>query len=164
MRTFKDAKGDAWEIALPFGTVNRVKSQFNLLEPFKEDQLAEKLNSDWGMFYDLLWILLEPQAKDREVTAEQFGQRIAAECIHDARSQFFLEWADFFHKLQREQEAVALETMVRLNAAAMNEIRKRLAEETANIEERAMPKIHQALNSDCGKLQALLESTHTPSP
>lgn len=167
MRQFKDAKGGAWEIALPFGAVNRVKAasngRFCLLDPWGESNLAETLNRDWGAFYEMLWFLIEPQAIAKGVTAEQFGELLAADCIHEAHSQFFLEWADFFHKLQREQEAVALETMVKLNAAAMTEIRKRLTEETTGIEAKAMPKINQLLNNDFGNLRALLEPTPSPA-
>lgn len=81
-RTFSDAKGEAWTIELNFGNVLRVKAgsdgRFNLLEPDsypngeppKDSSAIEKaskhlssvLKDDLTLFYEVLFLMLEPQA------------------------------------------------------------------------------------------------------
>lgn len=167
MPQFKDAKGGSWDISLPFGAITEIKKasdgKFDLLEPFKDD-LADKINRNWGEFFEVLWFLVESQAQEREVTATQFGRLMAAECLLDAHQKFFKEWADFFRKLQRENVAIALETMAMVNAKAIEMTSKRLATETTGLEEKITPKINEVLNHEFGNLQELLDKTLGPSP
>jgi len=159
MREFKDSKNGTWEIALPFGAVARVKNasegKFDLLEPMK-DSLAERLNRNFGEFWEMLWHLVEPQARAKGIGAEQFGELMAADCIHDAHAKFFKEWADFFHGLQRKEVAIALEMMATINAKAIQELNARTKQETKGLEEHAEKKIAEVLNKEFGKLRELL--------
>ncbi len=185
MREFKDSRGGCWEIALPFGEVMRVKSasegKFDLLEATK-DNLSERLNRNFAEFWEMLWHLLEPQARTKKpteeelklrpedqdaiegITAVEFGRRMASECIIDAHRKFFAEWADFFRGLQRMEMATALEVMVKINAKAIEETGKRIKEATKNLDARMEPKINQVLNTEFGNLEALLVKTLATSP
>jgi hypothetical protein len=97
VREFQDQSDAKWQIDLAFGQVMRVKvaseGRFNLLEP---RDLADRLAQDEAEFWELLWYLVEPQARERGTSAEQFGRAMAADCLHEARRQFFAEWDDFF--------------------------------------------------------------------
>jgi hypothetical protein len=66
MRQFNDKNGQPWTLDLPFGEVLRVKAasngKFNLLEA---KGLADKLIDDDAEFWEMLWHLITPQAKER---------------------------------------------------------------------------------------------------
>ena len=114
--------------------------------------------SDFAEFYELLWYLVEPQAKTRGIDAEQFGQLLAADCIHTAQDKFFREWADFFRGLQRADVATALELMVDEKLKAMKTFHERLLTEVAVVSETMDKKTSQVLNKEFGKLRDSLAS------
>jgi hypothetical protein len=178
MSTFKDSKSDTWDVSLTIGAVLRIKKasggKFDLLEPTK-DNLCTTLNSDYGEFFEVLWLLVEPQARAKtptederksrtedagaaHITAEDFGARIAGACLLDAQRKFFDEWASFFHGLQRAAEGTALEKMQALTDEAAQQVRQRIKTETAGLVEKAAPKFAEILNKECGSLRDLLAS------
>jgi hypothetical protein len=136
---FKDNAGNEWQIALPFGTVLRVRAEsekrvkegaskhrFDLLEPFEED-LQNRLLYDVVAFWELLQILTEPQAVARGITAEQFGEAMTADCLVEARRLFWQEWSDFFQKSQRHDVAEALAKIYGVQAKAIEMLLARIA-------------------------------------
>lgn len=158
MSSFQDTTGEKWEINLTYGLLSRIKKQsngnFNLLEPTK-DELSARLLSQIEEWWEVLWYLVESQAKERAVTAEQFGERMSTTCLRTARDGFFRELIDFFRQLQREDIALALETQMEQHAKAMSKMQERVKTLEAAIDQ----KMNRTLNSEFGKLQALLEST-----
>jgi hypothetical protein len=107
MRQFKDKTGHPWTLDLTIGTVQRIKdsSRFNLWEPHepiqadaeqKPDTLRERLLTDFPLFWELLAHLCEPQFAGQQITAADFGERMASDCLIAARQAFWEEWADFF--------------------------------------------------------------------
>lgn len=121
MRTFKDSTGQSWEINLAFGDVLRVKAasegRFLLLAPDAPTEhptlgkvpLQAAIMLDVEMFWELLFYLVEPQCQTRGIDAAKFGELMAADCVLKARDAFREEWRDFFEKLQRPDQALALE-------------------------------------------------------
>jgi hypothetical protein len=109
VKEFKDAKGETWQIVLHFGNIARTMrasdKRFNLTQV---GELADQLAQDPLEFYDLLWILLKPQADAKNIDEEQFGERMAAYPIHEARLAFFAEWEDFFRQAQRPDQMESL--------------------------------------------------------
>jgi hypothetical protein len=75
----------------------------------RSEGLADKLIDDDAEFWELLWHLITPQAAERNITADQFGKLMAANCLADARRLFFEEWADFFRQLHRPDKAATVE-------------------------------------------------------
>lgn len=167
-RNFRDAKGESWTIELNFGNVMRVKAnsegRFNLLEPDsypngeppKDSSAIEKaskhlstvLKDDLALFYEVLFLVLEPQAIARDVSAADFGQRMAAECIHEAQGQFFAEWADFFRGLQRHDQAVVLEKLWKYHAKGLDLIRTRATDpRIAAMDEKAITQLESTLKN-----------------
>ena len=122
MKTFKDKppeleKGDAgealkpieWKINLTVGTAIRVKDvdeRFNLFEaehPVEDKPLREVLDSDFALFWELLWVLLEPQAEKLGIDAVEFGERMANDCIVSAQMQFFRNGRIFSRACRRRR-------------------------------------------------------------
>lgn len=167
MQEFRDKTGQAWKIDLPIGEVTRIRkadARFNLWEPTKED-LAQKLFDDLPLFWELLWQVVEPQAVVRNITAEQFGESVAAECLIDAQKKFFDEWRDFFHRLQRPDLATVLEKLAKYQAKAMELVKAKLGNGAmTGLDERVEAKMQATLNERFGKLRESLDSILDPSP
>lgn len=171
MRTFKDSRGDEWEIALPFGTVMRVRQaaggRFDLLEPFGGDPtLQDRLRTDVVEFWELLQILTEPQQKARGISAEEFGLRMTADCLVDACDTFFTEWSEFFRKSQRHDVGEALARIRAVQAKAVATMREKIASDPAFAELEAIEtkKIDSDLTKAFDTLRQDLQSIHSPTP
>lgn len=159
MAVFKDSKGGEWEIALPFGVVNRVRSASNGRFDLLDTKLAATVYGNFAEFWALLWHVIEPQANQRGITAEQFGDLMAADCLVSARDAFMDEWRDFFHKLQMKEAALALEEMIRQYREGVTNLLQRFEKERPAIRKKVEAKINRTLDSEFGKLLASLEST-----
>lgn len=166
MRVFKDKADDKWQIDLPFGTVKRVKAEsegkYDLLEPWKKDGgdgLQTLLWADLAEFFELLWYIVEPQAKERGINAEKFGDLMAGECVIAARDVFFEEWTDFFRQLQRTEVATALEKMRKYNAKAVELVKAKMADQKmTDLDQRVTTKLESALTKSYGSLQDSLDA------
>lgn len=168
MTTFKDKTGAAWSIELPIGTVLRIKREsndrFNLFDP---TPLMDKLIGDELEFWELLWHLVEPQAKQQQpaVSAEMFGERLAADCLFEARRLFFLEWTDFFRQLHRPDRAATVEKIAQYLDQAMQLTTQKLASpEMGQLDQQITLKMQRTLNDSFGELQASLASIPVPLP
>jgi hypothetical protein len=169
VKEFKDRDGNRWKIDLTFGTVLRVKSEsegrFNLLEP-EHDKLRERIAAhDFEALYELLWLIVRPQAEAKDIDAAKFGELMAADCLFDARQVLWGEWTDFFRQLQRPDQATVLEKLEKYNAKAMELVKAKLSEKAlTDLDARVETEMATALNKSFGKLQESLESTLGPSP
>lgn len=175
MTQFRDKNGREWSIDLTIGAVERVKRasrdagrEFDLYDPggrFGEDgkKLQAVLWSDHSAFWELLWHLCEPQATAAGVTAEQFGDLMAARCLLDARRALWREWEDFFRQLQRPGEILVLERLRRYETKAVELAMEsltdpRLEEVDREVEQRmrtvAKDGMDRAFSDGLGKLRA----------
>jgi hypothetical protein len=165
MREFKDKTGQAWPIDLTIGCVLRVKqadSRFNLLEP---DGLADKLASDELLFWELLWHVVAPQASERKISAEQFGELLAADCLFHARRLFFEEWSDFFRQLRRPDKATAVEKITQHMAKAMELVTAKISgPEMTELDQAIEARMTRTLNESFGELRASVDSIPARSP
>lgn len=173
MTPFVDSQGTAWQIDLPIGTVNRIRSvsdgRFDLWDPAHQingKPQSERLLNDLPTFWELLWMLVEPTAEERGVSAADFGLLMAADCLVAAQLAFFEEWADFFRKLQRPDQALALEKNRLYRQKAVELIQTRIAQEPSlqALDAKVAAKLEAELSSSLGKLQASLESILADSP
>jgi hypothetical protein len=168
MRTFEDKNGHKWRIDLTIGAVTRVKQasdgRFDLFDAGKNN-LAEKLWTDLEMFWELLWLLVEPEASDHSQTAEQFGEAMAAACLINARQAFFAEWQDFFQTLQRPDQALPLEKLKTYMDQALTAMREKANDPAlTKIDLKVKAKIDSQLSSSFGKLLAELNATLADTP
>jgi hypothetical protein len=186
-REFTDRESGRWTIDLPVGTVTRIKQadqRFNLYSTHHEldaqNQLvadanghpkkdgvpfSAKLLLDISLFWELLWHIVEPQATERGINAEKFGQLMAADCLVGARLVFFDEWRDFFQKLQMPEQARALEILLSQHTRTLEEVTEALkSPKLREIERLAEEKMKQTVKKEFGNLQESLESILADSP
>lgn len=166
MRKFKDRNGREWSIDLTIGTVARVRKEsgkrFDLLDPSSVvdgEKLSTVLDEDLATVYEVLWHIVEPQAVAAGITAEQFGEAMAADCIIAAQAALFGEWLDFFRDVQRPDLATALDMLT----TARMRLAKAVAAKMATIDVEAtrtamQAKIDQTLGQSFGDLQGQLDA------
>lgn len=169
MFKFTDSDGDEWIIALPFGEVLRIKEEskdrFDLLDPHTTE-LGKKLDEDLIMFWELLQLITTEQQKARKITAKDFGRRMAGDCLIEALKVFYLAWADFFRRIQRLEQAIALEQVSKLRELTIAKVKARLENATVfdELPARTEAKVDQLLTSAFSDLQESLDSILGPSP
>lgn len=173
MQTFKDSEDRQWTIDLPIGAVLRIKAasegKFNLLDPSHKCGDVSQLDIVDGfdhleVFWELLWHLIEPAAKEASVTAEEFGKAMGAEQLLDARVAFANEWRVFFQNLQRVDAATALEKNAKYHAKARQMVEAKLTAALTGIDERMEQAMQTSLNKASGNLQESLDAILGPTP
>jgi hypothetical protein len=172
MQQFRDRQGGEWLIDLSIGCVDRVKSEsngrFDLWSIFSESEQAGPLHKaieDFPSFWELLWILVRPQAESRGIDPEQFGEAMAADCLIDARTAFDREWAVFLRGLQKLDQALVLEKMAAYREKMVEMIKTRLDDLNASdLDGRVEGKIRETLDNSLTNLQESLDSILGDSP
>ena len=179
--TFQDRTGREWTIDLTIGTIERlkVKTQFDLYEPgapIKDDPvsanqpgrqptLQERLSSDWSLFWELLYRLLEPDLAAASIDAEAFGKLIAGVSLVQAKRAFWEEWSDFFRSLESEAEVTTLEMQRKVAEAqarvvAMKAHDPRLSQALSRLETKAEEAAEKELQKALSQVdQAMAEAT-----
>ena len=166
MREFNDKNGNAWPLNLTVGAVMRLRRQDERFDLFDSNHAIEgkPLSSalwDPVLFWELLWNLIEPEAKSRGISAEQFGEAMASDCLITSQLEFFAEWRDFFHGLQRQDHALALEKVLKYRAESLTMVNEALATSSPKVDEIAKKQMATAMNAGLGKLRELLESAQS---
>lgn len=166
MHTFADRNGRQWQIDLTIGTVARVRKnsgkRFDLLDPSSAadgEKLSTVLDEDLATVYEVLWHIVEPQAVAAGITAEKFGEAMAADCIVAAQAALFAAWLDFFRAVQRPDLATALDMMTTARTRLARAVAAKMA--TIDVEATTMAmqaKIDQTLGQSFGGLQERLAS------
>lgn len=165
-RYVKDAKGQQWEIVVNVNTVRRVKSQtadtVNLFEPNEPENkpVWQLLYQDVLVWYDVLYATLMPQATERGVTEEQFGELFAGDQIVQARDLFFEEWSVFLQGLQMHEQALVVEAALKSMARATERVKAEIANQ--NVVSRSVEKADRILNEQFGGLRERLDSILDP--
>jgi len=99
---YTDRNGHEWTIDVTISSIKRVKqgTGVDLVDIVKGD-LASKLN-DPMILCDVLWTLVEPQARLAGIEPEQFGDGLAGDSL-DAAIESLLEGiVNFFPKSRRD--------------------------------------------------------------
>ena len=101
MRSFKDNKGRTWEISLNVLQMKRIRARLgvdlvNVITLDKDGavkvDLVDRIANDPCLLVDILWVLVEDQAKKAGVSDAEFGEALAGE----ATKAFLDELVDFF--------------------------------------------------------------------
>jgi hypothetical protein len=173
MHFFTDSSNGRWEITLPIGTVFRVRAasegRFDLFDPEREAdgvKLLAIVTEDRHLltFWELLFLVIEPQAEQRGINGDQFGLLMAAEHLLDARKAFLEEWRDFFQKLQRADMAAALEKTALYQAKARELVAAKVKDLADGLDPKIEAKLQEAVNSTFGSLRESLDKTLAPTP
>ena len=166
MRKFRDRNGREWSIDLTIGTVARVRKEsgkrFDLLDPSSVvdgEKLSTVLDEDLAAVYEVLWYIVEPQAVAAGITAEQFGEAMAADCIIAAQAALFAEWLDFFRDVQRPDLATALDMLTTARTRLAKAVAAKMAAIDVDATKTAMQaKIDLTLGQSFGDLQGQLDA------
>lgn len=106
MPRFNDATGQEWSIAVTVSTIRDVQDQLrvNLLNVLDDNaSLLVQLHEDMVLLADVLWIICQPQAHQRDIGPHKFGELLASDTLHKAATAFFEALADFFPNPQRRE-------------------------------------------------------------
>lgn len=99
MKTFADASGNVWTVAINAASIKRVKGLLGInLSKLIEDgfrPLADLLN-DTIAFVDVLYVLCKDEADARNVDDLQFGRGLGGDALAGALAAFKEEYIDFF--------------------------------------------------------------------
>ncbi|MBA2481228.1 MAG: hypothetical protein H0V44_11245 [Planctomycetes bacterium] len=127
MRTFTDATGRAWSIAITVDTLKRVRAlvQIDLLDVLG-GHLLETLSSDPVVLCDVLFAAVKPEADARQVSDVDFGRAMAGDAIEQATRALLDDLVDFFPQPKRRLLAKALGKLTTWQAKALDAAEQRL--------------------------------------
>ena len=119
MQNFKDRDGREWQVVLNVFQMKRVRAALgvdliNVIELDKDGQvrvdMIDRIANDPCLLVDILWVLVQDQARTLNVTDEQFGTALAGDAIEAATKAFLDELVDFCPGAKRLflQKAVGL--------------------------------------------------------
>lgn len=129
MKTFKDTSDREWSLELNITAVKRVKSLLDVdliaLE-VGNPPLLTRLGTDVILLCDIIYVLIKPQADQRDVSDEQFGASLGGGAILAAQSALYEELVLFFQGLGRTDLAEALKTQKQIVDLAVNRIKMKI--------------------------------------
>lgn len=99
MRTFTDAAGRVWTLAIHVAAIKRVHARLGLnLYQLLDDRFQSlgALLGDPVRLVDVLFVLCQDEAQARNVSDEDFGRAMFGDAIHHAAEAFLEELIDFF--------------------------------------------------------------------
>jgi len=104
MKTFTDNEGRTWEISINVATIRRLRDALGvdllkIVEPGND--LLERFSTDPVLLADCIFVLCREQARQRNISDEQFGQALAGDAIDAATSAFLEELVNFFPTSKR---------------------------------------------------------------
>jgi hypothetical protein len=123
MKQFADNAGRTWGITVNVAAVKRVRDLLlvNLLEiADQKGKLLERLIEDPCLLCDVLFCLVKPEADDKQINDEQFGQALAGDALGAATDALLAEIADFFPKGRREIMQRVIAKLTALQEKATN--------------------------------------------
>ena len=110
MRNFTDNRGRSWQIALSVYEMKRIRAilGIDLVNVITLDRdgnvkvdLVDRIANDPCLLVDILWVLVESQAKEEGVSDVEFGSSLSGEAIASATAAFLDELVDFFPGAKR---------------------------------------------------------------
>ena len=129
MKTFTDAAGRTWTIAINLGTARMVKDKLgiDLLQPeVGEPPLLTRLGTDEMLLGEVLCALLEKQFETHKVTAEEVRAAFDGRTLLAAQQAFYEELIDFFQSRGRADRAKAVAKQMTLINTAVAAIEARI--------------------------------------
>lgn len=124
MAKFVDAEGREWGLSLTLGKVKRLREECNFVlgKEATNTRLAETLFADPETLGRVLWVMIESEAKARDITPEAFANAIDCEALESATLGFMEAITDFF------QRPEAAKTIKKRLPELLAETDKKLAE------------------------------------
>jgi hypothetical protein len=129
MKTFTDAAGRTWTLALNLGTAISVKEKLgiDLLQPEAGDPpLLTRLGTEELLLGEVLCALLEGQFEANKVGPEDVRAAFDGRTLLAAQQAFYEELIDFFRQRGRTDRARALATQLKLIEAGVKAVETRI--------------------------------------
>lgn len=129
MKTFNDAAGRTWTIALNLGTAMGVKSKLgiDLLRPEDGDPpLLTQLGTDEMLLGEVLCALLESQFEKHNLTEADVRMAFDGSTLLAAQKAFYEELVDFFRSRGRTDRAKAVAAQMQLIDKATSAIEAKI--------------------------------------
>lgn len=141
MRKFKDKTGRDWELSFDLTTTKRVKDNANLdLLDIGENGAFLTLGTNPYRAAEVLFWLVEPQTKERNISVDQFMQALDGDTIEKAIELLWEDAIDFFPQARRP--------MIRAAIGQLKAGQKIAAEAATEVLENN-PRIEKALRAKC---------------
>ena len=157
MRSFKDNKGRTWEISLNVLQMKRIRARLgvdlvNVITLDKDGavkvDLVDRIANDPCLLVDILWVLVEEQAKKAGVSDTEFGEALAGDAISEATKAFLDELVDFFPAPRRLFLKKAVEVARKYSGEWTSALEKALDD----------PKLNERIAQSIGLSQSSQES------
>lgn len=130
MKTFNDAAGRTWTIALTLGTAMQVKAKLDLdlLKPEDGDPpLLTRLGTDEMLLGEVLCALLETQFEKHNVTESDVRMSFDGATLLAAQKAFYEELVDFFRSRGRTDRAKAVAAQMQLIEKATAAVEEKIS-------------------------------------
>jgi len=135
MTTFRDAKGNSWELSITIGSAMEVRARLaiDLLSPEQGDPpLLTQLGTDELLLGEVIGALLEEQLEARDMDASDVYRLFDGATMLAAQNVFYQELIDFFQSRGRNDRAKAVATQQRLIQTAIAAAEKKV--DTINVD------------------------------
>ncbi len=133
MKTFTDAAGRTWRIALTLGAAMRVKDALgiDLLQPEQASEddptpVLTRLGTDEILLGEVICCLLADQFEANRVTEQDVRDAFDGKTLLAAQQAFYEELIDFFQSRGRSDRAKAVATQARVIEAAVRAVEAKL--------------------------------------
>jgi hypothetical protein len=132
MKTFKDGSGKTWCIQINVSTVKRCRAfaEVDLVALFDgECEALQKLSNDPIKFVEVLYVLCGDEAKERNISSDEFECSMSGDCINTAMNGFLEELIDFFPE-ERKRNALkkVLDASQKLQSKMLDQVESRIDE------------------------------------
>ena len=129
MKTFTDAAGRTWTLALTLGTAMKVKAKLDidLLQPEAGDPpLLTRLGTDEMLLGEVLCAMLEGQFETHKVTDDDVRAGFDGQTLLAAQKAFYEELIGFFRSRGRNDRAKAVAKQMAMIEAAVTAVETRI--------------------------------------
>lgn len=127
MKSFKDATGQEWLIGVTVDTIKRVRDLANVdLLSILDGKLVEQLTADPILLCNVVYIVCKPDADERGISDEQFGQRMGGDSIDGATSALLEELVNFFPVAKRRVLTAAVEKFRKMEKDLADQIEAKI--------------------------------------
>jgi hypothetical protein len=154
MHKFKDSEGREWQVSLNGYQLKKLKDTIGF-DARDHESILQAAN-DPILLCNVMYVLCEDQAKNLDLTDEDFGRAMGGDAIEQAADAYMQETADFFPRQKPALKAMLArmtETQDRATALATEKLN---SPAMATLIQRAMAEKEQ-------EIDALLAGTSTGS-
>ena len=105
MTIWHDATGRQWTLKLTVLTLKKIKAALGI-DLLNSVLAANAITQEPLIIAEILWLIVEDDAKNLGLSANQFFTAIDGPAIAAARDAFFEEWQNFFQKYPEQHRMI----------------------------------------------------------